>query len=182
MTNKICNFCLYNLREDECSHKKINTEQECENFVFVIASNIPYKFIKELSNMFYDCLGEAMELIFNSILNSRFLLFTINLNNKTVTITDRLSDNIYDEISFSEIVFGENYVAFKVTNFNIFLSIFDVLKENDDMICQLKFDGLDLDENYIYLGRDIGLDKKRFGRSKYFKISYEKFLKNNFKT
>ena len=181
MTNKVCDFCLYNLYEEECSYKKISTEQECENFIFVVSSNIPYKFIKELSNldMFYNCLGEAMELIFNSVLNSRFLLFTIDLNNKKIIVADKLSDTIYDEISFSEITFGDNYVAFEASNFNIFLSIFKMLKEDDDMICQLKFDGLDLDEDYIYLGRDVGLEKKIFGRPKYFKISYEKFLKNN---
>ena len=178
ITKKICDFCLYNIRDEECSHKKMNAKQDCENFVFVIASNIPYKFIKELSNLdiFYECLGEAMELIFSSVLNSRFFLFTIDLNYKVITITDRLNGVVYDEVFFSEIIFGDDYVAFESSDFSIFLSIFKAFK-NDDMICQLKFNGLDLDDDFIYLGRDVGLEKKRFGRTKRFRISYEKFPK-----
>ena len=182
MTNKVCNFCLYNLREEECSHKKMNAKQECENFIFVVASNIPYRIIEELSNldMFYDCLGEAMELIFNSVLNSRFFIFTIDLNEKIITITDKLNDIIYDEVFFSEITLGDDYVSFESSDFKIFLSIFNALKD-DDMICQIKFNGLDVDEDYFYLGRNIGLEKKRFGRTKNFRISYERFPKTSFK-
>ena len=178
--DKVCKFCLYNLH-DECTHRKMNSEQECENFIFVIASNIPYKVIKQLSsldNIFYECLGEAMELIFNSVLNSRFFIFTIDLKQKIIIITDKLNDIIYDEIFFSEITFGENYVSFESDNFDIFLSLFKTI-DNDDMICQIKFNGLDFDEDYIYLGRNIGLERKRFGRVKRFRISYERFLKNN---
>lgn len=182
MTNKVCNFCLYNLRGEECSNKKMNAKQECENFIFVVASNIPYRIIKELSNldMFYDCLGEAMELIFNSVLNSRFFIFTIDLNEKIITITDKLNDIIYDEVFFSEITLGDDYVSFESSDFKIFLSIFNTLKD-DDMICQIKFNGLDVDEDYFYLGRNIGLEKKRFGRTKNFRISYERFPKTSFK-
>lgn len=178
--DKVCNFCLYNLRDNKCTHKKINAKQECENFIFVIASNIPYKIIKDLSSLddiFYECLGEAMELIFNSVLNSRFFIFTIDLREKTITITDKLNDIIYDEVFFSEITFGENYVSFESDNFDIFLSLFKTI-DSDDMICQVKFNGLDFDDDRIYLGRGIGLEKKRFGKVKRFRISYESFPKN----
>ena len=176
---KVCDFCLYNLREDECSHKKMNSEQDCENFIFVLASNIPYRLIKELSDldMFYDALGEAMELIFNSVLNSRFLIFTVDITNKLLTIADRLDNIVYDEVSFSEITLADDFISFEPANFDIFLSIFDSLNNDDDMICQLKFEGLDIANDYIYLGRDIGLEKKRFGRTGRFRISYEKFPK-----
>ena len=49
------------------------------------------------------------------------------------------------------------------------------------MICQIKFNGLDVDEDYFYLGRNIDLEKKRFGRTKNFRISYERFPKTSFK-
>lgn len=180
--DKVCNFCLYNLRDKECSHRSFNDKLECENFIFIVASNIPYKIIKKLSNLdiFYECLGEAMELIFNSIFNSRFFIFTIDLEEKTIKIIDKLNDIIYDEVFFSEITFGEDYVSFESDNFDVFLSLFKVI-DDEDMICQVKFNGLDFDDDYIYLGRGIGLEKKRFGRVKRFRISYEKFPKNNMK-
>ena len=121
-----------------------------------------------------------MELIFNSVLNSRFFIFTIDLNEKIITITDKLNDIIYDEVFFSEITLGDDYVSFESSDFKIFLSIFNTLKD-DDMICQIKFNGLDVDEDYFYLGRNIGLEKKRFGRTKNFRISYERFPKTSFK-
>ena len=176
---RVCDFCLYNTYEDgECSYKEFDAKHNCKNFIFVVASNVPYEVISALSDldMFYECVREAMELVFNSVINSRFLLFMIDLNNYVITIVDKLHDIVYDQFYFSEVSFGSDYVAFKAEEFKIFSSILDVL-DADDVICQLVFDGLELNEDYIYLGRDIGLEKKRFGRPGRFKISYEKFPK-----
>lgn len=176
MKSKACNLCLHNL-QDDCTHEEANL-QECEDFIFVIASNIPYEIINELSNldMFYECIGEAMELIFNSVLQSRFFLFTIDLDEKTVVISDKMNDIVYDTVYFSEITLGDDYISFNSDDFAVFLSIFKSFKD-DDMICQLKFNGLESGDEYLYLGRDVGLEKKRFGRTGRFRLSYERFPK-----
>ena len=46
-----------------------------------------------------------------------------------------------------------------------------------DILCILEFKGLETDQEFLYLSRELGFEKMRFGRTGRFKISYEKFPK-----
>lgn len=176
---EVCDFCMHNTIDGRCTERSMNENQECENFVFVFATNISYALLDSLSDLdvFYECLSDAIELVLSSVLGSRFFTIVIDLNDKMVTVIDKMNDMKYDYIFFENITLGDGYVSFEPTNFWLFSSMFDILKKDMDILCILEFKGLETDQEFLYLSRELGFEKKRFGRTGRFKISYEKFPK-----
>lgn len=153
---EICDMCSQKDGAKKCKNEKRKNERGisvCENFSFLLPTDIPYEVIYNLleNENFYNDLSELVGLIFTILMKRRLFKVKIDIENKELCIKriNQYSHFEYDKFNFNSITIGDEFC---VMDFNeIDKNILETIFQNEDSIFLLDIKDYKLKDGEFFL-------------------------------
>ena len=162
MNDKVCEFCVYSQNKKKCKEKKLNQKGECESFVFVFASPLPYSVINELSQLdsFYDDISNLVGMVFSAAIEKTFLYVKCSFLERTIEIINVFEGKqSYGVIHVPYFIFGDGSLQFSVdkNSLRMLKAIFE-----DTTRFVVEFTDIVDEEDTFYMGEGLVINDRLF--------------------